>query len=111
MLDRKSEKVIPVYSILPSGEFECGQVPVFNPAQDGNFADTTMPGNNAGGEIFRVGFFNVYSQIIPPSNRVYYNNGVSVSYPNSNNKDVYVIHTVNHVNDTTGNTITPLCYI
>jgi hypothetical protein len=68
---RKSEKVVPVYSILASGKSESRQVALFNPAQDGYFADATVPGDDAGGEVFRVGSCRIYSQGWPPSNYIY----------------------------------------
>jgi hypothetical protein len=79
VLGRESEEVIPVYPVLPSGELESRQVALFNPAQDGNFADTAMPGDDAGGKIFRVGSVNVSSQVRPPLDRICGAGSVSVT--------------------------------
>jgi hypothetical protein len=81
VLGRKGEKVIPVYSVLPSGESESRQVAPFNPAQDGNFTDTAVPGDDTGGEIFRVGFDNVYSQVLPPLDRICGTFSVAMALP------------------------------
>jgi len=62
----KGVKVVPAYPVLSSRQPEGNQVSFFNPAQDGNFANTTMPGNNAGGEIFRIGYLKTRLQFIPP---------------------------------------------
>jgi hypothetical protein len=53
--DSESEKVIPVYPVLTPGESESLQISLFDPAQDGYFADTAVPGDDTGGEIFGVG--------------------------------------------------------
>jgi hypothetical protein len=71
VLRRESEEVIPIYPVLTSRESESRQVALFNPAQDGNFTDTAMPGDDTGGKIFRVGFVNVSSQVKPPLGRIY----------------------------------------
>jgi hypothetical protein len=66
----KGEKVVPVYPVLPSGEPESRQVALFNPAQDGYFADTAMSGDDTGGEIFRVGLGSVYAHFLPSLDRI-----------------------------------------
>jgi hypothetical protein len=71
VLGRKSEEIISVYSILPSREPESRQVAFFDPAQDGNFTDTTVPRDDTGGEIFRVGSYQVYSQVFASFDRIY----------------------------------------
>jgi hypothetical protein len=112
VLGRKSEKVISVYSILASGESESRQVALFNPAQDGYFTDTTVPGDDAGGEVFRVGSYYIYSQVWPPSKYVYgIASGIGyAAFFNSLIEAVYVVHAVNHFNENTDNTLTPLYY-
>jgi hypothetical protein len=65
----KSKKVVPVDSVLTSGEPESRQVPLFNPSQDGHLADAAVPGDDAGGKIFRVNYACIYSQVLPPLNR------------------------------------------
>ena len=60
------KKIVPVDAILTSGQPESCQVPFFNPAQDGYFADAAVLGDDAGGEIFRVWVPHVYPQVLPP---------------------------------------------
>jgi hypothetical protein len=62
----ESKKVVPVDSVLAPGESESGQVSLFNPAQDGYFADAAVSGDDSGGEIFRVDFIRFYCQMLPP---------------------------------------------
>jgi len=62
----EGEKVVPVYPVLPSGETERCQVALLDPAQYGYFTNATVPGDDAGGEIFRVCSGNGYSQVWPP---------------------------------------------
>jgi hypothetical protein len=81
VFDCKSEKVIPVYPVLPSGKSESRQITLFYPAQDGYFADTTVPGDDTGGEIFRVGADNVYSQVWPPLDRICGTLSVTIASP------------------------------
>jgi hypothetical protein len=109
VLGRKSEKVIPMYAVLPSGESESRQIALFNPAQDGYFADTTVPGDDTGGEIFRVSSDNVYSQVWPPLDRSFSTLSVSVASPVSTLLlAVYVVHLINRFNEISGHTLTPL---
>ena len=56
-------EVIAAYPVLASGELESLQVSLFDPAQDGNLADTAVPGHGAGGKIHRIGFFPVLRQM------------------------------------------------
>jgi hypothetical protein len=53
----ESEKVVAVNPVLPAGEPESRQTALFNPAQDGHFADTAVSGDSTGGEIFRIAPF------------------------------------------------------
>ena len=62
----KCIKIVPVYAVLSPRQLESNEVSFFNPAQDGNFADTTVPGNDAGGEIFRIWYLKSRFQFIPP---------------------------------------------
>ena len=66
LLVGEGEKVVPVYPVLPSREPEGRKIAFFNPAQDGHLADAAVPGDDAGGEIFRVGLGDVCSHLLPP---------------------------------------------
>jgi hypothetical protein len=66
----KSKEIVPVDPVLASGEPEGRQVPLFNPSQDGYFADATVSGDDAGGEIFRVGSPWVNSQVVASFKRL-----------------------------------------
>jgi hypothetical protein len=108
---RESEKVIPVYAVLPSGESESPQIALFNPAQDGYFADTTVPGDDTSGEIFRVGSNNVDSQVWPPLDRSCGSQCIDyVTHFDSAIGTIYVIHLINLFNENTGHTLTPHGY-
>src|SRR4030042_3023061 len=67
VLAGEGEKVVPVYPVLSPGQPERRQVTLLYPAQDGYFADTAMPGDDTGGEIFGVCPGSDYSQVWPPS--------------------------------------------
>jgi hypothetical protein len=66
----ESEEIVTVDSVLAPGEPESRQVTVFNPPQNGHFADAAVSGDDAGGEVFWVRFSCVYSQVVASLNRL-----------------------------------------
>lgn len=63
----EGEKIVPVYPVLAAGQLERHQVAFLDPPQDGDLADTAVPGYGSGRQINGVHFFFILWQLLPPT--------------------------------------------